>query len=94
MTDYTERDELVKRLQAHIEREWLTRKQAGLAQGLAMIPAAGELETLLADCLAALSAQQSQEPVAWMYVTRYGNKVLSFLRIPDSAWHDYYAEYD
>lgn len=54
--------ELIKRLQAHIEREWLTRKQTGLAQGLAMIPAAGELEILLADCLAALAAQQ--DPVA------------------------------
>lgn len=40
----------------------------------------------------ALTATQ-QEPVAWMYVTRYGNKVLSFQRIPDAARHDYYSEY-
>jgi len=51
-----ERDALVKRLRAHIEAEYLKRRQEGYANGLAIIPPAGELESLLIAAHAAIVA--------------------------------------
>jgi hypothetical protein len=63
----SERDELVKRLRAFIDIEYRDRYTHGMAKGLAVVPPPGELERLLIDCIAALSAQPQQEPVAWMW---------------------------
>lgn len=62
-TAMSEREELVKRLDARIDAEYLQRRADSIAAELHMSMPPRELERLLIDCRKALTAQPQQEPV-------------------------------